>query len=193
MWWSRAVLVLSLLALGPMGCGFSPLYTKGGGQADSSPVSADLAAIRIQPIKDRLGQQFRNALVSRLTPRGEPGDYAYVLSVDLTSTPSDLGYRRDSFATLGLLTMTASFQLTGNGIAITGGTASTTVYFDYLGPRYASVAMERDAEERAITQLSEDVRSQVAVSIARYKANPKDPKYRQINQQGDAIRPLERP
>lgn len=182
MWWSRALLLVGLLVLGPIGCGFRPMYAKG--DANSPGINADLAGVRILPIKDRIGQKLRNSLVQRLTPRGEPGDYRYSLIIALTESASDMGYRRDTFATMGKLTMTASISLIGNGVAVLSGSANTEVSFDYLGPRYASVAMERDAEDRAITQLAEDIRSQVAAAITRYKANPQDPKFRKITEEG---------
>ncbi|MDO8607501.1 MAG: LPS assembly lipoprotein LptE [Phaeospirillum sp.] len=186
MWWSKALVLIAVLMLGPTGCGFGPMYAKGGG--DRTGISADLADIRIAPIKDRMGQKLRNALLQRITPQGEPGDYRYSLSVTLTESASDLGYRRDSFATLGNLTMSAGFSLQGDGVGILLGTAITVVSFDYLGPRYASVATERDAEDRAITQLADDIRSQVAVAITRYKADPKNARYRKSSDSG-FIRP----
>lgn len=180
MWWSRAFLLVALLGLGPAGCGFSPMYAKGDGGGKAG-VNTDLAGVRISPIKDRLGQKLRNALVQRITPQGEPADYHYTLLVVVTESASDLGYRRDSFATLGNLAMMATINLMGEGVGIMGGSATTVVSFDYLGPRYASVAMERDAEDRAIIQLADDIRGQVAAAIARYKANPNDSRYRKIS------------
>ena len=182
MWWSRALLLVGLLTLGPSGCGFTPMYAKG--SADKPGINADLAGVRVLPIRDRTGQKLRNSLVQRLSPQGEPGDYRYTLTVHLSETTSDLGYRRDTFATLGKLTMSASILLVSDGLGILSGLAQSEVNFDYLGPRYASVAMERDAEDRAITQIAEDVRSQVAAAILRYKSNPKDPKYRKVTEVG---------
>lgn len=199
MWWSRAFAVLAILALGPVGCGFSPLYGKGGGGESDPSVAREMAAVRILPIKNRLGQQVRNALVQRITPQGEPGDYRYTLAIEVNEDAADLGYRRDSFATLGSLTLSASFSLTGGGAALGGGVSRTTIYFDYLGPRYASLAAERDAEERAIVQLADDLRSQIAARIASYKANPNDKRFRPIGADGELVplggrtRPAERP
>ncbi|TAN71511.1 MAG: hypothetical protein EPN20_04600 [Magnetospirillum sp.] len=190
MWWSRAALLIGLLVLGPTGCGFAPLYAKGGG--DKGGVNDDLAQIRIAPIKDRLGQKLRNALVQRVTPRGEPGDYRYTLLVTLADGVSDLGYRRDSFATLGNFTLTATISLSGNGVTVLAGSSTTTVSFDYLGPRYASLATERDAQDRAISQLAEDIRAQLAVAITRYRGNPNDPLYRKTSELeliGQPLRP----
>ena len=186
MWWSKLLLLGAVLVLGPAGCGFGPMYAKGGG--DKTGIGADLADIRIGPIKDRVGQKLRNALVQKITPQGEPGDFRYTLTIVLTESASDLGYRRDSFATLGNLTMSAGFTLQGDGVGIASGSANTVASFDYLGPRYASVATERDAEDRAITQLADDIRSQVAAAITRYKADPNNKRYRKSNDAG-FIRP----
>ncbi|CUW37946.1 conserved protein of unknown function [Magnetospirillum sp. XM-1] len=176
MWWSRALLLFAVLALGPTGCGFKPMYGTPSGAA--AGVDVDLAAIRIEPIKDRVGQQLRNALVQRLSPRGEAADYTYTLTVRLTESVSNLGFRKDTFATVANLTMSAQVQLTKEASTILGDSVSTTVYFDHLGPRYASVATERDAEERALTQLADDIRNRIAVAIQRYQANPNAERYK---------------
>jgi LPS-assembly lipoprotein len=141
-------------------------------------VNADLAAIRIAPIKDRIGQQLRNSLLQRLSPRGEAADYTYTLQVKLSEAVSNLGFRKDTLATVANLSMSAQVILLRDGAVLLGETVSTTVYFDHLGPRYASVATERDAEERAITQLADNIRNRVAVAVQRYQANPNDELYR---------------
>ncbi|WP_173985094.1 LPS assembly lipoprotein LptE [Magnetospirillum sp. SS-4] len=166
-----------------MGCGFSPLYARGGEAPAAGSVSEDLSRIRIAPIKDRLGQQLRNALVQRITPRGEPADYLYILTVTVSESTTDLGYRRDNLATLGNLTLSANINVQGDGFSIYGGVANSVASFDYIGPRYASIANERDARDRAIVQLADDIRGQVAAAIARYRANPGDVRYRR----GDSV------
>ena len=177
MWWSRALLLFAVLALGPAGCGFRPMYGTPSGAATG--VDADMASIRIDPIKDRVGQQLRNALLQRISPRGEAADYAYTLQVKLSEGVNNLGFRKDTFATVTNLSLSAQVVLSGNNAIILGETVTTTVYFDHLGPRYASVAMERDAEERALNQLADDIRNRVAVAMQRYQANPSDERYRQ--------------
>ena len=186
MWWFRSLLLVSLLTLGLSGCGFTPMYGNGGADS-SSGINTDLAGIRVAPIKDRLGQKLRNSLVQRLSPQGEPGDYRYILTINLSEAASDTGYRRDTFATMGKLNMSAIVTLIGDGVTILSGSATTEVSFDYLGPRYASVAMERDAEDRAITQLAEDIRSQVGAAILRYKVNPSDSRFRKVTDEGFLI------
>jgi LPS-assembly lipoprotein len=177
MWWSRALLLLVVMALGPAGCGFRPLYGTPSGAASAAAV--DLASIRLDPIKDRIGQQLRNSLLQRLSPRGEAADYTYVLKVVLNESIGNLGFRKDTFATVANLSLSAQIQLIGNGTSILVDSVTTTVYFDHLGPRYASVAAERDAEERALNQMADDIRNRIAVALQRYQANPNDQRYRQ--------------
>ncbi|KIL97839.1 hypothetical protein CCC_00900 [Paramagnetospirillum magnetotacticum MS-1] len=166
-----------MMTLGPAGCGFRPMYGTPSGAATG--MDADLAAIRIEPIKDRIGQQLRNAMLQRLSPRGEAADYTYRLEIKLTESVSNLGFRKDTFATVANLSMSAQVLLGTNGASILADNVTTTVYFDHLGPRYASVAAERDAEERALNQLADDIRNRIAVAIQRYQANPNDERYRQ--------------
>lgn len=176
MWWSRAFLLVAVLALGPAGCGFRPLYGTPSGEAGS--VDGELAGVRIGPIKDRVGQQLRNNLVQRLSPRGEAADYGYLLDVKLSENVSSLGFRRDTFATVANMAISAQVQLVGERAVILSEVVTTTVYFDFLGPRYASLATERDAEERALGQLADEIRNRVAVAIQHYRANPNDERYR---------------
>ena len=65
MWWFRIALGVALLALA--GCGFRPLY---GERSDS--VRERLAAVAINPIRDRVGYEVYNLLRDSLTPRGAP-------------------------------------------------------------------------------------------------------------------------
>lgn len=170
MWWSKAALVAGLLALGPVGCGFQPMYAKPDPQ-NASPVAAELSAIRVLGIADRQGQVLRNALVRRMNPLGEPGRSAYNLSVQLTQSQENLAERSDGKASLGRLFITASFILTESQKEqpIFSGTSRSVVSYRLLGPTYGSTAVERDAENRALGDVAEDVRSQ----LANYFANGK--------------------
>ena len=170
MWWSRAFLLTAILLLGPIGCGFHPLYgqhSTAAGADDS--VAAQMADIRITPILDRNGQILRNALVERLTPQGEPATPKYALVVKVVETMSGLGQQKDSYASLGEMHESVQFTLKRvDGPVAFVGAINTVVSVNYLGPRYGSVAVERDAEERSMTEVAEEIRDQ----IASYLNNP---------------------
>lgn len=165
MWWSRALVLVVVLALGPAGCGFRPLYGKRG---DGSSAASDMARVRIGNIPDRSGQELRNALLDRVTPLGEPAAPAYLLNVALVESVAGSGYRKDSTASLGRMVVRANFTLTDlAGRSLWSGTADSTTSFNFLGPRYGSVAMERDAEERALQDLADDIRNQLGIYFNR--------------------------
>ena len=162
MWWSRALIVLVLVALGPVGCGFQPLYGRTGGA--ESPAAADLAAIRVLGIENRAGQQLRNSLVQRLTPLGEPAAPRYVLDVKMVESLEGQAESSDGKSTVGRMTLRAGYTLSdiSTGRLLKTGTARSLASMRYLGPRYASVASERDTEERVITDMAEEIRSALA-------------------------------
>ena len=67
MWSFRTIFLLAALGfLG--GCGFQPLY----GKHFDAYTPEELSAIKVSPIRDRIGQQLHNHLLSLLNPGGRP-------------------------------------------------------------------------------------------------------------------------
>lgn len=159
MWWSRALLLLAVMALGPAACGFQPLY----GERENHVV-AGLSSVHVNSIEDRIGQQLRNNLVERMQPKGPT---KYRLSATLDESAMGLGQRRDATATVGRLSMSATYTLTDavTGDAVLAGRAESVVSFNFLGPRYASVAAERDSQERALADLADQITGRVATYL----------------------------
>ena len=159
-----------LVALGPAGCGFRPLY----GKADSvdSAEAVELAGVRVLGIEDRNGQQLRNSLVRRLSPRGEPSRPRYSLQVKVTETLEGLAESIDGKATVGRLSAIATFTLHDykTGAVVTDGSARTLASMRYLGPRYASVATERGTEEVVLNDLADQIHTSLATWFANRRA-----------------------
>lgn len=163
---SLATVALPLLALS--GCGFQPLYGSGSG-AGSETVAGDLATVRVEPLRDRVGQQMHNLLRDRLNPKGQPTAPNYVLQVQLIETTEKLGVRRDETATRANLKMEAEFflrPLDAKSTLLTGRSSSTTSY-DILSNPFATTVSEGDARERALTQVADDIRTRLALYFSR--------------------------
>jgi LPS-assembly lipoprotein len=160
---------MAVLVLGPAGCGFQPVYSKPSG-AQSSAVAEQLAAVRVLGIEDRIGQQLRNALISQLNPRGEPGRERYTLTVKLQQSSGGMASSKDGNATVERMTISATFILTdtSQGQAVSNGQARAMGSFRYLGPRYASTASERDTEVSLVQEIATEIRT----SLAAYFTNP---------------------
>src|SRR3546814_3898108 len=97
--WSRRQvwrLLAAAAAIAPLAglaaCGFQPLYGSDGRRnlGDES-VAASLATVRIDPLRDRAGQQMHNFLRDRLNPEGQPVSPSYRLgSEEHTAEPQSL-------------------------------------------------------------------------------------------------------
>src|SRR5690606_9967568 len=101
MWWLKgAALAAALLSAA---CGFKPLYGTDGAPA------AELAAIAVDPIPDRLGQQLRTHLEILLDPRGAGAPERYRLNIRLDVESDDVAIRRDETATRRVQAMPATY------------------------------------------------------------------------------------
>ena len=170
--WSRrelargglAIAALSLLG-GTTACGFQPLYSK---QSNDASVAADLAAVRVDPLRDRVGQQMHNFLRDRLNPQGQPVSPSYRLQVELVETLSELGVRRDETATRANLRMQAKFSLldVNSGAPLLTGRSTSTTSYDILENPFATTISEGDARERALQELADDIQTRLAVYFA---------------------------
>lgn len=160
----RAAAAVPLFAVAA--CGFTPLYGAG---ANNETVAADLATVRVQPLRDRAGQQMHNFLRDRLNPKGQPEAPNYVLQVDLTESLRELGVRRDETATRANLKMQAQFFLrpVGGQTAVLTGMSSSTTSYDILSNPFATTVSEDDARERALREVADDIRTRLALYFSR--------------------------
>lgn len=146
-------------------CGFSPLYAE---SEDTLSVSAEMATVRIEPLRDRAGQQMHNFLRDRLNPNGQPVSPSYQLSLQITESLSELGVERDETATRANLKLTTDFLLrdAGSGAALLRGRSSSTTSYDILDDPFATTISERDARERALREVADDIQTRLAVYFA---------------------------
>ncbi len=157
------------------GCGFRPLYnqpaaTGGGGGYN---VQADLATIRVLPIKDRIGQQLHNLLLTRLNPKGRPAAPVYNLVIALSESVQELGIQKSSFATRANLRITASYSLslaagvsTDAGIDLPGGRVLAISSYDISTYEFTTMTARKDARKRAVREIADDLRTRFAVYFA---------------------------
>ena len=164
------VLVLVLLAGSISGCGFRPLY--GETAEGNSVASEELQTVRINPLPDRAGQKFHNLLRNRLNPKGQPQTPRYVLSISLSETQETLAIREDETATRANLTLNASFRLTaaGSDESLLRGLSSSTNSFNIVDSQFATYVAEEDARERALRELSDDIRLRLSAYFVRRRA-----------------------
>lgn len=157
----RLLRLAGLLPLaGLAACGFRPLY---GTDSAGSSVADQLAMVRIAPLRERNGQILHNLLRDRLNPYGQPVEPAYQLSITVSQVAEETGIRRDETASRAVLTLYASYSLQdAQGAVLTQGLARSSSGYNILDSSYASSVARRDAEERALTELAEDLKLRLA-------------------------------
>lgn len=144
-------------------CGFRPVYSPTG--ANEAPTSDRLAAIRIDPLQGKAGQQLHNFLRDRLNPRGQPVSPDYRLEVLLSSTTRVLAYRSDETGTLAALSLSSRFTLRSvqDNRALYSGRVSVSTSYNILDEQYPTYIAASDALERGLRELSEDIKLRLAI------------------------------
>lgn len=155
------------------GCGFSPLY--GNRVAGQAAVEDRLALIKIESIKDRIGQQLHNRLLDRLTPKGTPANPAYVLTATISESVSSLGVKKSAVATRANLRLQASYSLYPAGVvkgeALTTGTVLAISGYDISNSDYTTLVASGNARKSAVREAADDIRARLAVYLRRQKSD----------------------
>ena len=148
------------------GCGFRPLYSR-----ESSGSPAHLAEIRIVPIADRIGQQLHNLLLDKLNPMGPPATARYVLTVTVNESLQNLAVRKDEVATRANLIMRVNFVLArrDDGSTLMTSHAVSANSYNIVSSEFGTLSAENDARARAARELSDEIKSQLGIFLARPK------------------------
>ncbi len=150
-------LVLTLCVCGLLaGCGFRPLY----GDFDTGSAGARFLQIEIDTTKDREGQLLRAELVRLLYGSRAPEAPRYRLITVLTENTTSLAVQKSAFATRGNLIMTGAVRLIDrrSGVSVFETSSQSTVSYNILDSEFASLLAEKNARERAVRVLGQDIR-----------------------------------
>ena len=146
-------------------CGWAPLYA----DRETGPVDAELRAIRVAPIPERVGQKLALALRNSLNPTGEPTPQRYVLYTTLTVSRADLGVITQGLGTRSRLDANASIVLrdikTGQQLMAAGSHVADA--FDIQANEYADIVAEDDARTRVVEELRGDIINRLTVFLQR--------------------------
>jgi LPS-assembly lipoprotein len=112
---------------------------------------------------------LHNQLRDALTPRGIPAKPRYVLKVTLTESVQDTAIQRTAFAVRANLVLNAAFSLhdtTTRGSVFSGNAISTAGYSHQFA-EYGTLAGEKDARERAVRDMAEEIRIRLGAYFKR--------------------------
>lgn len=160
------MLVLALASPGLAGgCDWTPLYA----DRATTPADAELRAIKVDPIPERVGQRLDIALRDALNPSGIPTPQRYELKTTLAVARSDLGVQSQGLATRGQLDVIATYALTDilSKKPLLTNTVHANNSFDILANGYATVVTEDDAKTRAVAELTTEIVARLTMYMQR--------------------------
>lgn len=174
MWWSNqqgfrgrvaALAVAGTLALSLGGC-FQPMY---GGLAGQQ-LQDDLAAIKVEPVPDRLGHYLGNELIFALNGTGSsvPPRYRLVIAArERVSSPLvDTVTARATAATVLIDAEYKLFTTTDDQKPVLEGVVVAAQSYDRTSQRFANQRAARDAEIRNAKVLADQIRTRLAAGLA---------------------------
>jgi LPS-assembly lipoprotein len=153
-----------LLAALPAGGCFQPLY----GEAAHPGLTADMRAIVVTPIKDRIGHYLGNDLIADLNGTGAVIEPKYRLTVTTTvgsQTPTVSS--QIQAANAATVSANANYTLTsyeGADTVVTGEVTAVAVY-DRTEERFANLRAERDSEIKLAKSLADEIELRLAARL----------------------------
>ncbi len=170
----RRVCLAGALSLALAGC-FRPVYgyvsTPGViGKDEGSDVAQRMKSVDVKAIEGRVGQKMRNELIFLLRGGAGPGPVAYRLEVKqfVEAGQSAVVEPLTSVPETRTISLTVTYGLSRAGTIdpiFTDTVFATATYFSGL-QRFANLRAERDAEDRAATQIAERIRSRLQAYFA---------------------------
>jgi LPS-assembly lipoprotein len=161
----RAALLGLSAALGS--CGFRPLLKSD--TAGGLAVREELAAVEVPRLTGRVGFLVRDSLIDQLNPTGIDVPGRYRLGIDLRERTSALGIQLDNTITRYNLTLVARFNLVelSTGRTVYRAVVRRVASYNARRAVFAEFSAEQDAERRAAREVSNDIRTQLAIHFAR--------------------------
>jgi LPS-assembly lipoprotein len=147
------------------GC-IQPLY---GPSFDGGNVVAEMQAVSIEPIPDRLGHYLENELIFAFNGTGSrvpPRYRLFVTVAESTQTPLIDTVTGQASAATVLVNATFRLERATGGPPIYSDKATVIAGYDRTTARFASVRAARDAEIRDAERLADQIRTRIAAVFA---------------------------
>jgi LPS-assembly lipoprotein len=140
------------------GCGFTPMY-------GASGLANGLQDISVSTGPERVDYLLQEALYDRLGSRGASGRYTLQTTTEVNTL--GLGVGADAIAARFAVELVVQYELhaVGNSDALVAGSMSSEASYDVSSSVYASLAAERDAEERAAQMVADRLVIQLARAL----------------------------
>lgn len=153
------------LGLALSGCGFQPVYMPTA-TGKAGVAQRELAAIHVNLIPDRPGQELRQALQDRLELAGGDVKRRYDLQVGFSVAGEGIAIQNDNTATRVRLIGTAIWTLTAQDSGktkLSSGFAKAVDAMNILDSQYFALDLENEAVQKRIAEtLADQITMQLA-------------------------------
>lgn len=169
--WSRRHFLVLAGSVTLVGCGFQPLYAN---RSYSRSVPAQFAQIDITRIDGRSGHHLRNYLIDRMSARGGNYKKQYRLDILLNDRKDGLAIRTDEAVTrfnYRLFSTVRLVRISDQSVLFETGLRATSA-FNVVDSEFATLSAERDAEDRAARDLSDEIITRLAIYFQRVAIQP---------------------
>jgi LPS-assembly lipoprotein len=168
----RRALIGILLLMAPLlaACGFEPLY----GDHMRRGMEADLAAVKILPISEHIGQLLQWRLERDFNPDGVRAPQRYALHVALAIKRDFLATEPDNAAPRGAISAAADLALTtlDNKTILYRGKIQSIDDYNIGTDAYAAEIDKSNAEKRVIDDIGEQIEIRLSIYFHNKTAAP---------------------
>ena len=159
-----AVFVLALAA--PLAGCIQPLY---GPNLEGTSNAAELRAVEVDEIPERIGHYVRNELIYGFNGTGAQVTPRYRLKVKLSERVQTPIYNTTtSFSTSATVVVDANYSLMTlpDNVEIAKGVAQALASYDRFTARFTNIRAARDAELRDAKVIADSIRTRIAIDMA---------------------------
>ena len=143
----------------------------------SASVQDHLADVKIPAPEDRLAQLIRNELISTMSPPGTQGNGQYILKIFPRGRTSNAYIATDSQVKRRIYNLNVGYLLvdSASGEKLYRSTTFSEVSYDRITSQFGNLQAETNAEQRAATEVAQDIRIRLAAYFAKFKGGPVQP------------------
>ena len=143
-------------------CGFQPLY--------GNNTAPQLSSIFVEDIAERNGFELRTRLIDILDSDGVQTNKRYRLKITLSESSQGIALQNDATITRYNNRMEARFVLSdAGGKEVYRGNQTELSSYNVVQSPYATLAAEQDSGKRAVQDMAERIRLELAVWFRRQK------------------------
>jgi hypothetical protein len=167
-WRNILAAAAGLALLSVSACGFKPVYDTSPA-ADAGNAMEQLHHVVVAPVPDRVGVRLRSELQRLFSPAAEPP--THTLHIALETRSRVMAIEEDASVRRSILYLVAEVRLVPSGGAVSMPEFKTTVRSnagaEQLPSDFATLVSEGAAEQRAVEELAQRIRQQLALHFAR--------------------------